>query len=138
MILMWMPINGCLQKNGLYDWNKWYFGTDGKDEVLVDDADDLEEAYNYTYLYDPLDPCPTIGGNNLGRAGRYDPGPQDQNIIKDRDDVLTFTSEKLDKPYTLTGDIQVKLFFKSNCTDTDFMVRLCDVYPDGRSMLIIY
>lgn len=114
--------------------NKWYFGTgkDSDDLILVDNAADLQGAYNYSYLYDPRDPCPTIGGNNLGGSG-----PRDQSSLVDRHDTLTFQSPKLTEAYTLEGDMNVKLFFKSNCSDTDFMVRLVDIYPDGRHMLII-
>jgi len=116
-----------------YTPKKWYFGMgeDGE-QLLVKDIGDLTNAKNYSYDYDPRDPCPTIGGNNLGGSG-----PQDQNSLIDREDTLVFTSEELKKAYTFEGDIRVKLFFKSNCNDTDFMVRLCDVYPDGRTMLII-
>ena len=36
----------------------------------------------------------------------------------------------------MTGRIFGHVYVLSNCTDTDFTVKLCDVYPDGRSMLI--
>ena len=36
----------------------------------------------------------------------------------------------------MTGRIAAKLFVSSDCPDTDFTVKLCDVYPDGRSMLV--
>ncbi len=117
-----------------YNWNKWYFGVDEDgDHVVVDDDSDLAGLENITYSYDPRDPCPTIGGNNLGG----NPGPRDQSLIEERDDVIVFTSEELEEPYTIEGDLKVQLFFSSDCNDTDFIVRLCDVYPDGRSMLII-
>lgn len=119
-----------------YDWNEWYFGeNDDGDYVLVDDDGDLTGLSNISYSYDPRDPCPTIGGNNLG--GHPGPGPRDQTEIEERDDVIVFTSDELEEPYTIEGELKVKLFFSSNCNDTDFMVRLCDVYPDGRSMLVI-
>ncbi len=117
-----------------YDWNQWYFGVDDDgDYVVVDKDTDLAGLENVTYSYDPRDPCPTIGGNNLGG----NPGPSDQSPIEDRDDVMVFTSEELDEPYTIEGDLKAQLFFSSNCNDTDFMVRLCDVYPDGRSILVL-
>jgi hypothetical protein len=122
-----------------YESNKWYFGkeADSGDMALVDDKDELFGNKNYSYLYNPIDPCPTVGGLNLGSAGNYGPGPQDQKPILDRNDTLTFASKKLEKAYTFQGDVNVKLFFKSNANDTDFMVRLVDIYPDGRHMLII-
>jgi putative CocE/NonD family hydrolase len=42
----------------------------------------------------------------------------------------------LDEPIEVTGRITAKLFVSSDCPDTDFTVKLCDVYPDGRSMLV--
>jgi putative CocE/NonD family hydrolase len=36
----------------------------------------------------------------------------------------------------VTGRLTAKLFVSSDCPDTDFTVKLCDVYPDGRSMLV--
>jgi len=116
-----------------YQWNEWYLGNKSGEMVLVDDQTTLTSAANYSYLYDPRDPCPTIGGNNLG--GSF--GPRNQASLLSRDDVIDFTSDVLTEPYTIEGDIKMDLFFKSNCNDTDFMVRLVDVYPDGRNMLII-
>src|SRR5205814_1045489 len=51
-------------------------------------------------------------------------------------DVLLFSTAELTKPIEVTGRITAKLFVSSDCPDTDFTVKLCDVYPDGRSMLV--
>lgn len=85
-----------------------------------------------SYFYDPQNPVPTIGGNNL----KIPAGPYDQTSLEPRADVLTFTSETLTKNVEITGRIKAYLWVSSNCTDTDFTVKLTDVYPDGRSMLI--
>ena len=50
--------------------------------------------------------------------------------------MLVFTSPILKEPYEATGSIKAHLYVSSNCSDTDFTVKLIDVYPDGRSMLI--
>jgi len=86
-----------------------------------------------TYLYDPRDPVPTIGGANLVLPA----GPMDQGASESRDDVLVFTSPPLQVPVEITGRVWVQLFADSSCPDTDFMAKLTDVYPDGRSMLIL-
>ena len=84
------------------------------------------------YSYDPLDPVPTIGGKNL-----YSPaGPYDQRSVENRSDVLVFTSQPLDQPFESTGPVKARLYVSSDCPDTDFTVKLTDVYPDGRSMFI--
>jgi predicted acyl esterase len=85
-----------------------------------------------TYSYDPSNPVPTIGGQNLN----IPPGPYDQTSIENRNDVLVFTSDILTEPYEATGPIKANLYVSSDCPDTDFTVKLTDVYPDGRSMLI--
>lgn len=86
-----------------------------------------------SYKYDPKNPVPTIGGANLNITK----GPKDQRPVEDRSDVLLFTSEKLDNPVEITGPVKVKLWASSTATDTDFTAKLCDVYPDGRSMLVL-
>lgn len=84
------------------------------------------------YTFDPADPCPTVGGNNLTIAR----GPMDQRKVESRGDALVFTSDSLSKPVEVTGRLSAKLFVSSSAVDTDLSVRLCDVYPDGRSFLI--
>jgi putative CocE/NonD family hydrolase len=85
-----------------------------------------------TYAYDPKDPVPTIGGQELG----VPLGPMDQRRVEARPDVLLFSTGELKEPVEVTGRITAKLFVSSDCRDTDFAVKLCDVYPDGRSMLV--
>jgi uncharacterized protein len=85
-----------------------------------------------TYKYDPSNPVPTVGGAELG----VNIGPRDQRSIESRPDVLLFTSEVLESPLEVTGRIIARLHVSSDCPDTDFTVKLTDVYPDGRSMLV--
>jgi putative CocE/NonD family hydrolase len=63
-------------------------------------------------------------------------GPYDQRPVENRDDVILFTSNILTKPVEATGNIKARLYVSSDCPDTDFTVKISDVYPDGRSMLI--
>ena len=124
-----------------YTWNKWYIGEDAVgNNVLVDNDSNLVGEKNYSYIYDPRDPVITMGGNNQP----FDTcGPMDQRPVEKeesgtlRDDVIIFKSNILQNPYTLEGDLKAQLLIHSNCTDTDFIVKLCDIYPDGRRMLII-
>ena len=51
--------------------------------------------------------------------------------------MRTFTSEPLAEPVEWTGKVRAELFVSSSARDTDFIVRVSDVYPDGRSILII-
>jgi putative CocE/NonD family hydrolase len=84
------------------------------------------------YAYDPKNPVPNIGGQELG----VPLGPMDQRRVENRPDVLLFSTGPLEKPFEATGRVTAKLFVSSDCPDTDFTVKLCDVYPDGRSMLV--
>lgn len=105
----------------------WYLHEDG---VLSTDFPSNYESLNYTY--EPNDPVPTIGGQNLNLPA----GPYDQTSIENRNDVIVFTSDILTEPYEATGPLIANLFVSSDCPDTDFTVKLTDVYPDGRSILI--
>lgn len=82
-----------------------------------------------SYRYDPQHPAPTVGGVQLTIPA----GPMDQRKLEARDDVLVFTSEPLSEPVEVTGRVLAKLWITSDAPDTDFFVKLCDVYPDGRS-----
>lgn len=84
------------------------------------------------FVFDPANPCPTVGGNNL----TIPRGPMNQNKIENRSDVVLFTSAPLDAPVEVTGRVQAKVFIACSAADTDLSVRLCDVYPDGQSYLI--
>ena len=105
----------------------WYLHDDG----LIDTSypSDYEPI---TYQYNPTNPVPTLGGQLL----EMPPGPYDQTPVENREDVLVFTSPVLTEPYEATGPIKAKLYVSSDCVDTDFTVKLTDVYPDGRSMII--
>lgn len=85
-----------------------------------------------SYLYDANDPVPSRGGLQLTIPA----GGMDQRPIESRPDVLVFTSAPLTEPLEVTGRVRLKLWIASDAPDTDFVARLCDVYPDGRSINI--
>lgn len=86
-----------------------------------------------SYKYDPGNPVPTLGGANLTGTK----GPKDQRPVEERPDVLLFNSPVFDRHIEFTGAIKVKLWASSTAPDTDFTAKLCDVYPDGRSMIVL-
>ncbi|MEA2070545.1 MAG: CocE/NonD family hydrolase [Asgard group archaeon] len=106
----------------------FYFRENGQ----LSQSQSPEVSQSETYYYDPNNPVPTIGGNNL----LIDAGPYDQSSIEGRNDVLIFSSEVLTESMEITGPITANLWISSNCSDTDFTCKITDVYPDGRSMLI--
>lgn len=92
--------------------------------------DDMRSQLTYTHNIN--DPVPTIGGRNLF----LESGPMDQRAIEQRKDVLVFTSDPLKEDIEVTGRILAKLYFNSDADKSDLCVRLTDVYPDGKSLLI--
>jgi putative CocE/NonD family hydrolase len=111
-----------------YENDIWYLNVSGN---LLKNTLPIYSA-NYSYLFDPRNPVPTLGGTNL----LIPAGPYDQRPIENRDDVLIWESQILTTPYEVIGQMSAHLYVKSNCTNTDFTVKISDVYPDGRSMLI--
>jgi hypothetical protein len=85
-----------------------------------------------TFTYDPLDPVPTLGGSNL----LSNVGPYDQRPVESRDDVLCYTTDELKQDMEITGPIKAVLYAATDAPDTDFTVKLVDVYPDGRAINI--
>jgi putative CocE/NonD family hydrolase len=83
------------------------------------------------YVYDPLNPTPTIGGPLCCDAKHMKPGPRDQRPVENRDDVLIYSTGSLAHDLEVTGPITVTLFVKSTAVDTDFTGKLVDVGPDG-------
>jgi len=55
----------------------------------------------------------------------------DQRFVDNRPDVLTFTSQPLDHDVTVTGPVAADLFASTSGTDSDFIVKLIDVYPQN-------
>lgn len=87
------------------------------------------------YTYDPHDPCPTCGGPLLLPA-TYRRGPVDQTPILGRADVLSYTGEVLKQDWELTGPVTAVLYAASSAPDTDWIIKLCDIHPDGRTFNI--
>jgi putative CocE/NonD family hydrolase len=82
-----------------------------------------------TYVYDPNNPVPTRGGAMLGLRA----GIQQQNEVEQRPDVLVFTSDPLDTDIEVTGPVSATLQVSTTAPNTDFTVKLVDVYPDGKA-----
>jgi len=106
----------------------WYLHTDGglSPERPASETPDR-------YDYDPADPAPTRGGALL-MTPEYPGGPYDQRAVEARPDVLVYQSAPLERDTEVTGPITVRLWAVSSAPDTDFVARLTDVFPDGRSV----
>lgn len=84
------------------------------------------------FAYDPQNPVPSNGGRDVGKGGQ-----RDQTEIERRGDVLVYTGEPLKSDLEVTGRVTASLTIASSAPDTDFTVKLVDVFPDGRPMSVL-
>lgn len=84
------------------------------------------------FVYDPLNPVPSKGGGCCD-----DRVAQDQSALEARNDILVYTTAPLTKGLDIAGNIGADLFLASSAPDTDLMLKLVDVYPDGRAFNIL-
>ena len=98
-------------------------GTLGTEKPTSDNPD--------TYRYDPLDPVLSHGGNVCCTGNAVEGGAFDQREMEKRDDILVYTSAPLEEGVEVSGFIESTLYVSSDAKDTDFTIKLIDVYPDG-------
>ena len=84
-----------------------------------------------TFVYDPANPVPTVGGPLCCDTEHLAPGPRDQKDVEARPDVLVYSTPPLEEDLEVTGPVTLDLFAKSSAVDTDFTAKLVDVGPDG-------
>ena len=116
----------------------WYLGCRHAANSLHGDGrltpDTTEGSPSDHYTYDPVAPVPTLGGGTLLPD---DPaGPMDRRPVERRDDVLCYTSAVLEAPVEIMGEVMLELYVSSSAVDTDFIGHLCDVEPNGRSLVL--
>jgi putative CocE/NonD family hydrolase len=107
---------------------QWFLGAG---DTLGRDAPHGDEPAG-EFAYDPADPVPTLGGQTV-MPPAFPAGSFDQARVEAREDVLVFTSEPLTEELEVTGRVKVVLHAESSAPSTDWVARLCDVHPDGRS-----
>jgi uncharacterized protein len=103
---------------------KLYLHSGGK---LSFDAPASSEGFD-EYVSDPDKPVPYYNKITLGMARSYMDG--DQRFASRRTDVLAYVTEPLEHDVTLTGPVAPTLHVSTSGTDSDFIVKLIDVYPD--------
>ena len=87
------------------------------------------------YAYDPANPVRTLGGNTL--MPHLAAGPFLQAPTESREDVLTFTTASLQDDVEVTGRVVARLTVATDGPTTDWVVRVCDVDPEGRSVNVV-
>jgi putative CocE/NonD family hydrolase len=101
------------------------------DGVLSSTPPDADRPDSFTY--DPANPVMSVGGNVCCTGNAITAGAFDQRKNEAREDVLVYTSEPFKEGVEISGPIVPTLFVSSDAKDTDFTVKILDVYPDGRA-----
>ena len=112
-------LNSAGKANSLYG--------DGQLQMDEPGKDDMADAF----AYDPMNPVPSYGGNVCCTGNAVQGGAFDQREMETRHDILVYTSAPLEEGVEVSGFIESTLYVSSDAKDTDFTIKLIDVYPDG-------
>jgi putative CocE/NonD family hydrolase len=122
---------------GAHDWKAFenYEPTNGTDTALYLNANGglsfempkVKEGHD-EYVSDPMKPVPYTQKITLNYPRDF--MTEDQRFASERPDVLVYQTEVLTQDITVAGDIKPSLFVSSSGTDSDFVVKLIDVFPD--------
>ncbi len=115
----------------------WYLSSGGQANSLFGDgrltsavpAGDQPDRF----VYDPMNPVPSYGGNVCCTGNAIQAGAFDQRKMEARQDVLVYTTDPFPQGMEVSGPVEVTLYVSSDARDTDVTVKLLDVYPDGRA-----
>jgi uncharacterized protein len=125
-------VGGANEWRELPDWppagpgpQRWYLGPDGTLGLREPASDDVVRPASFRY--DPADPTPSVGGATLA----LNAGVRDNRPVEQRPDVLVFSSEPLDEPVEVIGDVIAELHVTRDNPNADLFVRLCDVDAPG-------
>lgn len=117
------------------EWSNMYLSSHGNacssqgNGSLLFDPPHINEDYD-EFVYDPTNPAPHLidmSENEIGIPANY-------KEVEERDDVLVYDSASLESPLTISGDVRVKFYASSSARDTDWIIRLTDVDPEGNSI----
>jgi putative CocE/NonD family hydrolase len=120
---------------------KWYLTSRGTANTLngsgiLTGSAPGNDFPNDTFVFDPMNPVPTIGGANF----HFFPdvlGVKDQRVIEERSDVLVYTSEALASDLDICGPVRVLIYAATEAKDTDFTAKLVEVRKDGYARNIV-
>ncbi len=85
------------------------------------------------FTYDPEHPVTSYGGNVCCTGTAITAGSFDQRKMETNPGILVYTSEPFKEGVEVSGPITPTLYVTSDAKDTDFTVKVLDVYPDGRA-----
>jgi putative CocE/NonD family hydrolase len=85
------------------------------------------------FSYNPANPVNSFGGNVCCIGNAIQGGSLDQQSMELREDILVYSTPPLTEDVEISGFIESILFVSSDAKDTDFTLKLIDVYPDGKA-----
>ncbi|WP_020571731.1 CocE/NonD family hydrolase [Neolewinella persica] len=113
----------------------FYFDSDGSANTLHGNGRLSKKAPGKDmpdrFVYDPMNPVPSYGGNVCCTGNAVKGGAFDQRVMETRNDILVYTTEPFADGVEIAGSIETTLYVSSDAKDTDFTVKLIDVAPDG-------
>src|SRR6184192_467998 len=80
-----------------------------------------------SFIYDPMSPVPSYGGNVCCTGNAVSGGAFDQRGMEARNDILVYTTEQFKQGTEVSGPLDVTLYVSSDAKDTDFTVKVIDV-----------
>jgi hypothetical protein len=104
---------------------RWHLASGGRLAPALPAASEPDR-----YRYDPENPTPAVAGPTLNGTS----GTADNRALESRADVLSYSSERLDRDLEVIGPVSVDLHVRSSLAHTDFFARLCDVDASGKSI----
>ncbi|MBK7873081.1 MAG: CocE/NonD family hydrolase [Saprospiraceae bacterium] len=126
---VWPPANA--------EMTTFYLNSGGKANSLYGDGKltnaQAKQDMPDGFAYDPMNPVPSYGGNVCCTGNAVQGGAFDQQKMETRNDILVYTSEPLKEGIEVSGFIETTLYVSSDVKDTDFTIKIIDVYPDGKA-----
>jgi putative CocE/NonD family hydrolase len=121
------------------EYQSIYLGSDGKAAENLENgtlnwSDPAGKANFDSYNYNPLDPVRPIEGLNIWHLCNH---LHDRTSVESRNDVLVYSTPVIEEDMEVTGTIKATLFASSSAPDTDFIITLVDVYPDGHTQYLV-
>jgi len=121
----WPPINAVWTSLYLSESNELSFAKEENSKVEFDE-----------YVSDPNNPVPyTSVSHSAGKMYNKFYMVEDQRFASTRSDVLTFQTQPLEGDLTIAGPIKAELFVSTSGTDSDWIVKLIDMFPDSISVV---
>ena len=120
------------------EYKTYFLGSEGNAKTMYGNGtlsliENSNPEIKDSFVYDPMNPVKSYGGGVCCTGNAVQGGSFDQRIMETRADILVYTSQPLEEGIEVSGFIEADLYVSSDVKDTDFTIKIIDVYPDGRA-----